>query len=102
MEPANKSGTQSGSSAVFVSTISFREISLKFFLGKLDLAGITPEELPAAAEEMRFEMVSPSLSEFASYHLLPETSHENPFDRMLVWQCLCREWALISGGTPRL
>ena len=43
---------------IFVSTISFWEISLKFSLNKLELEGITPDELPEFASKMSFELLS--------------------------------------------
>ena len=40
-----------GENDVFVSVITFWEISLKFALGKINLSGITPEQLPDTALE---------------------------------------------------
>lgn len=81
---------------IFLSVISFWEISLKFSLGKLDLKGITPPEMPPAAREMRFAILSVESEDASTYHTLRKTSHKDPFDRMIVWQCIRRQWPLIS------
>lgn len=38
-------------SEIYVSLVTYWEISLKYSLGKLDLTGIRPDELPQKAEE---------------------------------------------------
>jgi PIN domain nuclease of toxin-antitoxin system len=81
---------------IHVSTISFWEISLKFSLGKLELVGCSPEELVAIAGQMQLEISPPLAEESASFHRLPKYAHKDPFDRMLIWQCLQRRWALIT------
>jgi PIN domain nuclease of toxin-antitoxin system len=64
---------------IFVSTITFWEIALKFSLNKLELEGITP-----GAEDA------------ASFYHLPRISHKDPFDRMLIWQAIREKLVLIS------
>lgn len=44
---------------VYVSTVTLWEIAIKFGSGKLDLRGLTPEELPARIEADGFEILSP-------------------------------------------
>ncbi|MDM8525032.1 hypothetical protein QUF80_16805 [Desulfococcaceae bacterium HSG8] len=39
-------------SEIYVSLVTYWEISLKYSLGKLDLTGIRPDELPQQAEEI--------------------------------------------------
>ena len=43
---------------IFVSTITFWEIALKFSLNKLELEGITPDALPEFANKMNYESLS--------------------------------------------
>lgn len=81
---------------IYLSTISFWEISLKFSLGKLDLTGCAPEDLVMIAEEMGLVIVTPTAEESAGFHRLPRLAHKDPFDRMLVWQCLQRDWFLFT------
>jgi PIN domain nuclease of toxin-antitoxin system len=81
---------------IFVSTITFWEIALKFSLNKLELEGITPDALPEFANQMRFELLGLSAEDAASFHHLPRTPHKDPFDRMLIWQAIREKMVLIS------
>ena len=81
---------------ISVSSISFWEISLKYSLGKLELEGLTPEELPELALKTRLEIIALTAKESASFHHLPRFHHKDPFDRMLVWQAIKRNYHLIS------
>ncbi|MFM9967066.1 MAG: type II toxin-antitoxin system VapC family toxin [Burkholderiales bacterium] len=90
------------SNTVGLSSISLWEISLKFSLGKLVLENTSPEELAAAAREMGLEIISPTAEEAASFHKLPRAAHRDPFDRMLAWQAIQRQWVLVTkdGALP--
>lgn len=85
------------SNAIFVSGISFWEISLKFGLGKLDLPSTDPSELPDVVAKTGFIEASLENAILSSYHQL-ESSHEHrdPFDRMLIWQSLRSGYCLVS------
>jgi PIN domain nuclease of toxin-antitoxin system len=85
-----------GRNEIVLSAVSFWEISLKYSLGKLDLKGITPAEMPQAAQEMKLKILSVESEDAATYHFLPKTKHKDPFDRMIVWQSIRRQWPLIS------
>ena len=45
---------------IHVSVVTFWEVSLKFALGKIELQGTTPEELPDAARQMGFTLLAPA------------------------------------------
>ena len=81
---------------IFVSTITFWEIALKFSLGKLELEGIKPDALPEFAHKMSFELLSLSAEDAASFYHLPRITHKDPFDRMLIWQAIREKMVLIS------
>lgn len=87
---------EDASHPVFVSAVSFWELSLKHRLGKLDLTGISPEELPILAQESGFEFIPLKPSEAAGYHLLKADWHRDPFDRMLIWQAITHDLTLLS------
>jgi PIN domain nuclease of toxin-antitoxin system len=70
---------------ILVSAVSIWEISLKYALGKLDLWGITPNEILGLIEETGFELISLVPEESASYCYLEASWHRDPFDRMLIW-----------------
>ena len=81
---------------IFVSAITFWEISLKFSMGKLEISGLVPEELPELALQTGLEIIPLNYGESASFHQLPRFEHKDPFDRMLVWQAIRMESYLIS------
>ena len=81
---------------ISVSVVTFWEVSLKFSLGKLELQGITPEDLPEAATHMGFALRILTPEEAATFYRLPRLPHKDPFDRMLIWQALCANLTLVS------
>jgi PIN domain nuclease of toxin-antitoxin system len=83
---------------VFASTISFWELSLKHSLGKLSLESIDLEELEEILTDKLFiGIIGLSEQETLSFHHLPfPENHRDPFDRMLAWQAIKRNMALIS------
>lgn len=81
---------------IFVSSVTFWEISLKYGLGKLDLNGVDPEELPELALQTGFELMPLLPHEAAAYHKLDATWHRDPFDRMLIRQAIQKDITLIS------
>ncbi|MDZ7696012.1 MAG: type II toxin-antitoxin system VapC family toxin [Deltaproteobacteria bacterium] len=81
---------------VAVSVVTFWEISLKYGLGKLELTGIEPGELPDFADKMNLDILPLTADEASGFHHLPRLSHKDPFDRMLIWQAVQRGMTLIS------
>jgi PIN domain nuclease of toxin-antitoxin system len=81
---------------IYVSVVTFWEVSLKFALGKIELQGATPEELPDAAMQMGFTLLALAPRDAATFHQLPRAQHKDPFDRMLVWQSICQNLTLLS------
>ncbi|MBN2420423.1 MAG: type II toxin-antitoxin system VapC family toxin [Deltaproteobacteria bacterium] len=81
---------------IAVSVITFWEISLKYSIGKLELSGITPGELPEFTEKTGFDIVQINANEAATFYNLPRLGHKDPFDRLLIWQAIQRKLILIS------
>lgn len=81
---------------VALSVVTFWEISLKYALGKLELANTEPEELPEAAKEMGLDILLLRPVEAASFHKLPRIAHKDPFDRLIFWQAIQHKMTLIS------
>jgi len=81
---------------IFVSAVTLWEIAIKCRIGKLELDGIEPEELLGSAEKMGFQMIGLSAEEAITYGDLKEPSHNDPFDRMVIWQAIQRKMILIS------
>lgn len=80
-----------------VSKISFWEIALKYSIGKLKLEGTTPEEILDASRESGFQILDIGEADIATSHLLPFIqNHRDPFDRLLVWQCMRNDFVLLT------
>jgi PIN domain nuclease of toxin-antitoxin system len=83
--------------AKHVSKISFWEISLKYSLGKIELSGIEPDDLVRETIEAGFHVYDIGAEDLASFHRLPkQDGHKDPFDRMLIWQCIRNNLILIT------
>ena len=81
---------------VAVSVVTFWEISLKYALGKLELTGVKPEELPDFAGQMNIEILPLTAAEASSFYKLPRLSHKDPFDRIIIWQAIQQKMILVS------
>ena len=84
---------------VLVSVVTFWEISLKYALGKIEMKGLKPEDLPGAAKEACFEILGLEQEEAAGFHTLPRIGHKDPFDRLIIWQAIQRDCFLISSDS---
>jgi len=84
---------------IFVSVITFWEISLKYGIGKLELENITPEEIPAKSKEINIQTIDLTENEAATFFKLPRIKHKDPFDRLIIWQAINRNITLISKDT---
>jgi PIN domain nuclease of toxin-antitoxin system len=82
---------------VFVSSVSFWEISIKSRNRRLAPIGREPSTLVAAAETMGFIPIPITPVEAATQGNLTEETHFDPFDRMLIWQAISRKLTLVSG-----
>jgi PIN domain nuclease of toxin-antitoxin system len=81
----------------YVSKITYWEVSLKYSLGKLELKKITPEELLSASLEAGYELLEISVEDLITSYKLPRMrSHKDPFDRLLIWQCVRNALTLIT------
>jgi PIN domain nuclease of toxin-antitoxin system len=82
---------------IFVSAISFWEISLKASIGKLSVENAEPEDFPGFVQDQGWETLSLSAVVAASYAKLPRIdSHKDPFDRMLIHTAILRQFHLVS------
>ena len=76
--------------------ITYWEISLKYSIGKLELEGIKPDELPNKAQEIEIETLEISEEETSTFYKLPKLKHKDPFDRLIIWQAINNDLVLIS------
>jgi len=81
---------------VYVSIISFWEIAIKYNIGKLSLKNVLPDELPHYAEKAGFEILEITPSEVSTFYKLPKIKHKDPFDRLIIWQCIRNNITMIT------
>ena len=83
--------------AKLVSSVSLWEISLKYALGKLDLTGTDPERLADEAWSAGFHKTALEPEIAATVLRLPQkSSHKDPFDRLLIWQCIRNGFEMLT------
>ena len=82
---------------IAVSTVSLWEISLKYGIGKLVLGSMAPDDVPMHCESLGIPIVQLDAGDASTYHTLPRTvEHRDPFDRMLVHQCIRMRASLVT------
>ncbi len=81
---------------IYISTITYWEIALKYATDKLELEGITPDELPQYARSIDIQTLTISEEEASTFYKLPKMHHKDPFDRLIIWQAIRRNLTLIS------
>ena len=81
---------------IYVSVITFWEISLKYNLGKLELENILPDDIPEIAKRSGFLVFSLNEYDVSSFYRLPKEIHKDPFDRLLIWQAIKNNLTIIS------
>ena len=86
-----RAALENGDNEVFVSAVSAWEISIKAALGKLRV----PEDLARGVRSLRFIPIDITFEDGLAVRQLPEI-HRDPFDRMLIAQCLERDLVLMT------
>jgi PIN domain nuclease of toxin-antitoxin system len=81
---------------IYVSVMSIWEISLKSGIGKLELHNFDVSKLPDYITKTGFEIINLESKEASTFHTLPKTDHKDPFDRMIIWQTICKEFCLLT------
>lgn len=81
---------------IYCSSISLFEISLKYSIGKLKLEKFEPEDIPDLLKTNGYEIIDVSYSTFATYYKLPNEIHKDPFDRILIWEAIQKNYFLLS------
>jgi len=85
------------SNEIYVSTVSFWEISLKTKINKFSFANINIDDFPHHAKNMGFTIIDMQEEETITFHKLPlKNNHKDPFDRMLIWQAITKDMTMIS------
>jgi len=88
---------QDNDNKLFVSAVSFWEISLKLGKGKLFLENFQIRNIPDYCRILEIEQIPLMPEEAINYCDLPiYKNHKDPFDRMLIYQCISGNYTLIS------
>ncbi|MBE8189500.1 MAG: type II toxin-antitoxin system VapC family toxin [Candidatus Thioglobus sp.] len=88
---------KNASDNIYIVNISFWEIAIKHSVGKLDLFGFAPDELPKVAQELNLKIIDINSQTMAnSYKLQQIPKHNDPFDRLLIWFCIENNYTFIS------
>ena len=81
---------------VFVSAVSLWEIVLKQSIDKLEL-NFAVEDIPIYCRQMGFYLIPLKPLEVLGFLKLPKKkNHKDPFDRMLIYQCIVNDYVLVS------
>lgn len=82
---------------VFVSHLSFMEVTIKQVVNRLPTFTIQTEELIEKAETDGFIILPTSLAHISAYKRIPFfDDHRDPFDRLLLATALAEQMSLIS------
>ena len=88
---------QDNDNLLFVSAVSFWEIAIKQGKGKLYLENFQIQNIPDYCRRLDIEQIPLMPEEAINYSNLPFfENHKDPFDRMLIYQCIRGNYTLIS------
>jgi len=88
---------QDNDSNLFVSAVSFWEIAIKHGKGKMDLENFQIQNIPDYCRRLAIEQIPLMPEDTLNYSALPfYENHKDPFDKMLICQCICGNFTLIS------
>jgi len=81
---------------IFVSSISIWEIAIKLRIKKLDLGGLPIKDLLKIGRNLDYSFLDLSPEDALDYLELKEETHKDPFDRILITQCIKNKLIMIS------
>jgi len=88
---------QNNDSKLFVSAVSFWEIAIKHGKGKMNLENFQIQNIPEYCIRLAIEQIPLMPEDAINYSALPYyENHKDPFDRMLIYQCIRGNYTLIS------
>jgi len=88
---------QDNDSELFVSAISFWELAIKHGKGKMDVENFQIKNIPDYCRRLEIEQIPLVPEDAINYSdLIIYENHKDPFDRMLICQCISGNYTLIS------
>ena len=84
-------------SRLYVSAVSFWEIAIKHGKGKMDLENFKIQNVPDYCRRLAIEQIPLMPEDAINYSALHfHEKHKDPFDRMLIYQCISGNYTLLS------
>ncbi|MDR2798939.1 MAG: type II toxin-antitoxin system VapC family toxin [Treponema sp.] len=88
---------QDGNNDILISAVSLWEISVKLSLGTLVIDSLEVQEIPYYCKELGFTLIPlDPLEALASATLPRKAAHRDPFERMVLYQCIRNNYTLVS------
>ena len=88
---------QGNDSQLFVSTVSLWEMAIKHGKGKLEFENFQIKNIPDYCRRLMVRQVPLYPEEAINYSSFPfAENHKDPFDRMLIYQCIANDYVLVS------
>jgi PIN domain nuclease of toxin-antitoxin system len=82
---------------ILISAISLWEIALKYSIGKLVIEEMDIQNIPEYCIRMGYKLIPLDPIEALNSLQLPfKEKHKDPFDRMLIYQCIRNGYTLLS------
>jgi PIN domain nuclease of toxin-antitoxin system len=95
-----EAAVSSPSNEVLVSSASLWEIAIKYSLGKISLPNVPAEFFPEQLTVNQLKLLPITAEhEYAAANLPRPPGHRDPFDRLLVCQCIVEGCSLVSGDS---
>jgi len=88
---------QDNDNKLFVSAVSFWEIAIKQGKGKIEFENFQIRNIPDYCRRLSIEQIPLMPEDAINYSNLPVyENHKDPFDKMLIYQCIRGNYTLIS------
>jgi PIN domain nuclease of toxin-antitoxin system len=82
---------------ILVSAVSLWEIALKYSVGKLIIDSFDIKDMAEYCTEMGFDLIALEPADaLNSFYLPQKKTHKDPFDRMLIYQCIKNGYIFVS------
>ncbi|MDR3115332.1 MAG: type II toxin-antitoxin system VapC family toxin [Treponema sp.] len=86
-----------GNNDILISAVSLWEVSVKVSLGTLVIGSLEIQDIPSYCKELGFTLIPlDPIDAVASATLPRKAAHHDPFERMLLYQCIRNNYTLVS------
>ncbi|MHB9292378.1 hypothetical protein Holit_01475 [Hollandina sp. SP2] len=82
---------------ILISAVSLWEISVKLSVGTLVIGSLEVQDIPYYCKELGFTLIPlDPFDALASANLPRKAAHQDPFERMVLYQCIRNNYTLVS------